>query len=166
MVEWIWVPIAIVIIVAVVLLQLRHDTWLKIGWLRPPHTTRIQEESAGQLEQAVITWIRSYQVADKSYPTYEAIMEHSRRIDPGGAGIDLPTAMACYRTVRDGKADQLELAVIAWIRSYYSSYNSFPSYEEIMERSKERDPDGVGIDLSTAMACYEMAKDGLETASE
>lgn len=165
MVEWIWVPLVIVILVGVFMLKVRIDSRLQIGWLRPPHKTRVQEESASRLESAVIAWIRSYHAADNSFPTYEAIMEHSRRIDPGGVGIDLSTAMACYRTVRDGKVDQLELAVVTWIKSYYASHASFPTYEVIMERSKEIDPAGVGINLSTAMACYKTAKDGLDDTS-
>ena len=91
-------------------------------------------------------------------------MERSKELDPAGVGIDLSTAMACYQTAKDGKVDQLELAVVAWIRSYYGSHASFPTYEVIMERSKELDPAGVGIDLSTAMACYQTAKDGLDDA--
>ena len=167
--EWIWIPIAIAIVIVVslvILIQTRISSRLQIGWHRPLHDTRIQEEGASQLELAVIAWIRSYRAADFSFPTYEVIMEHSRRIDPDGVGVDLSTAMACYRTVRDGNADQLELAVVTWIRSFYASHNSFPTYEVIMERSTKIDPESVGIDLSTAMACYKTAKDSLENASE
>ena len=166
MIEWILIPFVIAVIVMVLLIQTRIQSRLQIGWLRPPHDTRIQEEGASQLELAVIAWIRSYRAADFSFPTYEVIMERSRRIDPDGVGVDLSTAMACYRTVRDGNVDQLELAVVTWIRSFYASHNSFPSYEVIMERSTKIDPESVGIDLSTAMACYKTAKDSLENASE
>ena len=162
--EWIWIPIAVAFFAAAFLLMALTSSRLQIGWLRPLHDRRIQEEKASQLELAMITWIRSYYAANTSFPTYGAIVERSREIDPDGVGIELPAAMACYRTVRDSKTSQLELAVVTWIRSYYAANTSFPTYETIMERSREIDPDGVGIVLSTAMACYSTAKDSLENA--
>ena len=166
MIEWIWIPFAIAIVVVVLLIQTRISSRIQYGWLRPLSDHRIQEEGASQLELAVIAWIRSYNAADNSFPTYEAIMEHSRKIDPDGVGIDLPTAMACYRTVRVSNDNQLELAVVTWMRSFYASHNSFPAYEAIMEQSMKIDQWGVGINYSTAMACHRTAKDSLEHASE
>ena len=166
MIEWIWIPFAIAIVVVVLLIQTRISSRIHYGWLRPLNENRIQEEGASQLELAVIAWIRSYNAADNSFPTYEAIMEHSRKIDPDGVGIDISVAMACYRTVRESNINQLNLAVVTWINSYYASHTSFPTYEAIMEQSKKIDSWGVGINYSTAMACHRTAKDSLENASE
>ncbi len=104
MAEWVWVPIVVVALAGLYLLKLRADARREIGWLRPTHQDRIREDDAGPLELTVIDWIIEYHAANNNFPTWEAIMEHSERIDPAGTGVDLPTAMACYRSAKDRMA--------------------------------------------------------------
>lgn len=104
MAEWVWVPVVVMVAVGLYLLKLRADARVQIGWLRPTHEDRIQEETAGALELEVIDWIIEYHASTNDFPTWEAIMEQSRRIDLAGEGVDLPTAMACYRSAKDRMA--------------------------------------------------------------
>ena len=94
MAEWVWVPVVVVVGLGLYMLKLRADARREIGWLRPTHTDRIEEETAGWLELDVIDWIVGYHAASNDFPTWDAIMEHSKSMDPAGIGVGLPTAMA------------------------------------------------------------------------
>ena len=102
MIEWIWIPLVIAFLVGALLLDARISSRFQVGWLRPPHKTRIQEEIPSSLELAVIAWIKGFYTANATLPTYQTIMERSKEIDPDGVGIDLATAMACYKTAKTG----------------------------------------------------------------
>ena len=102
---WVWIVVAVVAGVGLLWLMARLDARVRIGWLRPTHEARIQEEAASALELEVIDWIIGYHASTNYYPTWDEIMERSRSMDATGAGIDLPTAMACYRTAKDRMGD-------------------------------------------------------------
>ena len=104
MAEWVWVPVVVAVVVGLYLLKLRADARRQIGWLRPTHEDRIEEETASRLELELIDWIVGYHASSNDFPTWDAIMEHSRTLDPAGTGVDLPTAMACYRSAKDRMA--------------------------------------------------------------
>ena len=103
--EWILIPVGAVVLVGLYLLKLRADARRQIGWLRPTHEDRIQEEAASPLELEVIDWIIGYHASSNYFPTWDEIMEYSRKTDPAREGVDLPTAMACYRSAKDRMGD-------------------------------------------------------------
>ena len=101
MAEWVMIPVAVVVLVGLYLLKLRADARREIGWLRPTHQDRIQEETASPLELDVIDWIVGYHASTSYFPNWTQIMEYSKTLDPAREGVDLPTAMACYRSAKD-----------------------------------------------------------------
>ncbi len=103
--EWILIPVAAVVLVGLYLLKVRADARRQIGWLRPTHEARIQENTASLLEREVIDWIVGYHASSNYFPTWDEIMEYSRSMDPAQEGVDLPTAMACYRSAKDRMSD-------------------------------------------------------------
>ena len=108
--EWVLIPVGAVVLVGLYLLKLRADARRQIGWLRPTHEDRIQEATANRLELEVIDWIVSYHASSNYFPTWDEIMEHSKSIDLAREGVDLPTAMACYRSAKDRMGDDSQQA--------------------------------------------------------